>query len=211
MSKLVGWKVKFLSFTGRAVLVKSVMSAIPNHVMQGSPPPPPIHLCDKLDKINKALWGSIAEKRRMHLMGWGKIVRSKEEGGLEIQLARAKNIALLTKLNWRMYHEKDAIWARVILNKYCSNHRRSVENLDKLPSFPNWATIKLGFPTFSNGICWGLGRESRRDFWSDRWIKSQALRELIKGPLKREEEHLTIFDVYQGQEWKWEAFHLICH
>lgn len=67
-------------------------------------------------------------------MGWDKIVRSKEEGGLEIQLARAKNIALLTKLNWRMYHEKDAIWARVILNKYCSNHRRSVENLDKLPS-----------------------------------------------------------------------------
>lgn len=61
-------------------------------------------------------------------------MRSKEEGGLGIQSTRAKKIALLTKLNWRIYHVKDAVWARVILNKYCSNHRKSAENPDKLPS-----------------------------------------------------------------------------
>lgn len=33
MNKLPGWKTRFLSFAGRAVLVKSVMVAIPNHVM----------------------------------------------------------------------------------------------------------------------------------------------------------------------------------
>ena len=36
MSKLAGWKAKFLSFAGRAVLIKSVMSAILNYVMQGA-------------------------------------------------------------------------------------------------------------------------------------------------------------------------------
>lgn len=51
MKKLARWKTKFLSFVGRAALVKSVMSTIPNHVMQGAVLP--IHLCDKLDKINK--------------------------------------------------------------------------------------------------------------------------------------------------------------
>ena len=35
MGKLAGWKAKSLSFVGRVVLVKSVMSAIPNYVMQG--------------------------------------------------------------------------------------------------------------------------------------------------------------------------------
>ena len=30
MSKLSGWKAKFLSFPGRTVLIKSVMSTIPN-------------------------------------------------------------------------------------------------------------------------------------------------------------------------------------
>ena len=33
MNKLVGWKARFLCFAGRSVLVKSVMSPIPNYVM----------------------------------------------------------------------------------------------------------------------------------------------------------------------------------
>ena len=98
MKKLTGWKAKFLSFAGRAVLVKSVMSAVPNHVMQGVNLPR--HLCDKLDKINRDfLWGSTTEKRKLHLVGWEKVIKSKEEGGLGIQSARAKKLALLTKLN----------------------------------------------------------------------------------------------------------------
>ena len=36
MSKLASWKARFLSFEGRAVLVKSVMSTIPNYVMQAT-------------------------------------------------------------------------------------------------------------------------------------------------------------------------------
>ena len=68
IKKLVGWKKKFLSFAGRAMLVKSVMLAIPNHVMQGAALPR--HLCDKLDKINRDfLWGSTNEKRKLHLVG----------------------------------------------------------------------------------------------------------------------------------------------
>ena len=60
----------------------------------------PSHICDKLDKVNRDfLWGSTSEKRKLHLVGWSKIVRPKEDGGLEIQAAKAKNLALLTKLN----------------------------------------------------------------------------------------------------------------
>lgn len=58
------------------------------------------------------------DKRKLHLVGWNKIIKSKEEGGLGIQAARAKNIALLAKLNWRLYQEKDSLWARIILQKY---------------------------------------------------------------------------------------------
>ena len=49
MSKLASWKTRFLSFAGRSVLVKSVMSTIPNYVMQAAAIP--AHLCDKLDKL----------------------------------------------------------------------------------------------------------------------------------------------------------------
>ena len=60
----------------------------------------PSHICDKLDEVNRDfLWGSTSEKRKLHLIGWSKIVRPKEDGGLEIQATKAKNLALLTKLN----------------------------------------------------------------------------------------------------------------
>ena len=107
MSQLARWKAKYLSFAGRMMLIKSVTSAISNYVMQGVALP--VHICDKLDKVNwDFLWGSMSEKKRMHMVGWSKIVRSKEEGGLGIQAAKAKNIVLLSKLNRRMYHEQNA-------------------------------------------------------------------------------------------------------
>ena len=152
ITKLSRWKTKFLSFAGRMVLINSVMAAIPNHIMQGVALPS--HLCEKLDKVNRDfLWGSSLEKRKLHLVGWNKIIRSKAEGGLGLQAARAKNIALLAKLNWRLYQDKDSIWAKVLLGKYCSQHRKNFVNPDKLPCSSNWAAIKVGFPTFKRGIC----------------------------------------------------------
>ena len=97
-----------------------------------------VHLCDKLDKISRDfLWQSTDEKRKMHLVGWNRIVKPKKDECLGIQSIRAKNIASLTNLNWRMYQEKDALWEKVILNKYWSTSRGRVESLDKLPLSPN--------------------------------------------------------------------------
>lgn len=106
----------------------------------------PSHLCSKIDKINRDfLWGSTEEKRRLHLVRWSKVIKAKEEGGLGIQAARAKNIAMLAKLNWRLYQEKDSLWAKVILDKYCSRQRLRARDLDGLP-------IKVGFPVFEKGM-----------------------------------------------------------
>ena len=78
-----------------------------------------------MDRVNRNfLWGTTNEKRKIHPVGWNKIIKSKEEGGLGIKAARGKNIAFLEKLNWRMFQEKDSLWAKVILNKYCVVSRR---------------------------------------------------------------------------------------
>ena len=63
MNKLAGWKAKYLSFAGRAVLIKSIMSAIPNHVMQGVVLP--VHVCEKLDKINNSIASTVPMGARM--------------------------------------------------------------------------------------------------------------------------------------------------
>ena len=48
-------------------------------------------------------------QRRMHWVGWQKVTKTKEEGGLGLQTARGRNIALLAKLNWRLHIEQDMI------------------------------------------------------------------------------------------------------
>ena len=191
MSKLAGWKARFLSFAGRAVLVKSVMSTIPNYIIQVTALL--THLCDKLNKINRDfLWGSTSEKRRLHLVGWNKIIKSKEEGGLGIQAAKSKNFALLAKLNWRLNQEKESIWAKVILRKYCSVERMRARELDRLPCSPNWRAIKARFQTFADDICWGVGNGERIKVWTDIWIKGSSLRELIEGPLTQREVDMKV-------------------
>ena len=54
----------------------------------------------------------LKRKKKMHLVGWNKIIKPKEEGGSGIQATNAKNIALLAKLNWRMFHERESLWAK---------------------------------------------------------------------------------------------------
>ena len=131
-------------------------------------------------------------------------MRPKEDGGLRIQAAKAKNLALLAKLNWRMYQEKEALWAKVILKKYCSPFRMRARDPDALPCSPNWKAIKIGFPIFSNGICWGVGNRVRTKVWFDRWLKGDSLRDLIQGPLCLRDLSLTMEDFRGMGGWNWD-------
>lgn len=120
------------------------------------------------------------------------------------------NIALLAKLNWRMYHEKKALWAKVLLKKYCSIARCNSRNPDGLPSSSSWNAIKAGFPIFSKGIWWRVRNGSRKNVWVDNWVRG-SLRELIEGPLTREDMMLTIADFQDNIDWKWETLSFVLH
>lgn len=77
-------------------------------------------------------------------------------------------------------------------------------DLDALPSSPNWKAIKAEFPTFSSGVCWGVGNGVRTKVWLDRWMKGDSLREMIQGPLSLREFSLTMEELRGVGGWKWE-------
>lgn len=115
-SRLAGWKGRCLSFAGRLTLTKGVLSSIPVHTMNIISLPQSI--LGKLDKVSRSfLWGSSPEKRRQHLLSWNKICRPKREGGLGIRKTADMNKALLAKVGWRLLHNKDSLWARVLRSK----------------------------------------------------------------------------------------------
>ena len=117
--KLAGWKANFLSLAGRAILIQASTTTIPAYVMQCTTLPK--KLLDNLDRVNRNfLWGSMDDAKKVHWVGWHKVTKSQKEGGLGIQSSKGRNQALLAKLNWRFRLEKDALWVKVLNNKYCS-------------------------------------------------------------------------------------------
>lgn len=72
-----------------------------------------------LDKINRNfLWGSTTIKRKVHSVGWSKVIKPKCKGGLGIRKVFCLNKALLAKLNWRLQKNKDKVWAKTLAAKY---------------------------------------------------------------------------------------------
>lgn len=107
------------------------------------------------------------------------MTKTKEEGGLGLQSAKGRNIALLSKLNWRFHIESKAPWVQVLKMKYYSHRRRIASNANKLPWSPIWATMKRGMDTFNRGNRWMVGRDSRLNVWYSNWTKESPLRQLI--------------------------------
>ncbi|KAL0012167.1 hypothetical protein SO802_007275 [Lithocarpus litseifolius] len=200
--KLAGWKVNLLSLVGRLILVKHVSSTIPNYVMQSA------YLSSKIiegiDRVNRNfLWGSPDSVRKMHWVGWSKVTKPKEKGGLGLQSAKRRNLALLAKLNWRLQTEGESLWAKVLKGKYCSTRRVTSRNRDKLPCSRVWTAMKKGALIFQKGVRWTCGRESNLNFWFDNWSKFGALRQIIQGPISSELMKLKVKDVVSANGWDW--------
>ena len=82
--RLFGWKAKNLSIAGRTTLIKAVTSAMPNHLMQTMEIPR--HTCKQIEKLNRSfLWGSTDARKRLHLVNWQQVCKSKKHGGVGIR------------------------------------------------------------------------------------------------------------------------------
>ncbi|XP_065616028.1 uncharacterized protein LOC136061748 [Quercus suber] len=161
-NKVAGWKANLLSFAGRTVLVQTSSTSIPVHVMQCNDLP--AKLLENIDRVNRNfLWGFLETEKKVHWVGWNKITKAKEEGGLSIHSAKGRNLSLLAKLNWR-FHTEEALWANVLKSKYCTRRRLTARNPNKLPKSNVWAAISKGEKIFEKGTKWILGRESNLSF-----------------------------------------------
>lgn len=106
------------------MLTKSVLSTIPLYVMLNHLLPR--RVLDPLDRVSKNfIWGTTQEKLKLHMVSCEKITSPKEHGGLGIQAARPKNMAMLAKLHWRYKTEKDKFWVKVLSHKY-ENPKKSL-------------------------------------------------------------------------------------
>lgn len=128
--KLQGWHSRLLSSAGRLVLLRSVISALPLHVMAaGGLPKSVIKMIHR--KMATFYWGN-----RHHWVAWSNITLPTEEGGLGLRDLNSLQQAYHCRI-WWLYHKQDTLWSRYMHAKY----GRRGDFRPRLPDSPVWKLI----------------------------------------------------------------------
>ncbi|KAL4280566.1 hypothetical protein GQ457_03G000290 [Hibiscus cannabinus] len=186
-TRLASWKANSLSFGGRLVLLKSVLSSLPIYYLSILQLPSSVY--KKLQSLmSNFLWGSSSEKRKIHWMKWTDICCPKFLGGLGVIDPKFQNRALLGKWVWKFANEKDNLWQQIIRCKY----NYSVNSL--LPIDPGQRRMSMlwngviksffkddaGGNVMRNNFMLQVGDGQSISFWSDIWLGDTPLK--IKFP-----------------------------
>lgn len=115
--RLASWKRRFLSFAGRVTLIKSVLSNLPIYYLSLFKMSAGVAK-EFVSIQSNFLWGGDGSRRKIHLVKWKVISKSKQQGGLGVKRIRLMNDCFLLKWWWRFGAEPNALWKQVIHNKY---------------------------------------------------------------------------------------------
>nr|XP_027101056.1 uncharacterized protein LOC113720378 [Coffea arabica] len=193
MRDLLGhWSTKMLSFGGKRVLARHVLSSLPMYLLQVLSPPKAV--ITRLGIIcNSFLWDCRGEKR-LHWAAWEKLCFPTNEGGLGFRSFKDMARAFAAKLWWR-FRSGDSIWAEFMHAKY-SNGCHPLAASSVRPSH-TWRRLEAIRSLVEPNIRWCVG-EGLVDFWKDRWALNEPLEEVVDGA---EQPHFLVSEFLTTEGW----------
>ncbi|XP_026428902.1 uncharacterized protein LOC113324830 [Papaver somniferum] len=117
-NRLAGWSGKLLSGAGKGVMLKHVADSLATYHMTCFIIPKSI--TKRMDRRNRAYWWdhSREDGRGLCLKKWVAFCFSKEMRGIGFKNFECFNRALIAKTVWRMIHNRDQLWEKVMEEKY---------------------------------------------------------------------------------------------
>ncbi|XP_074300566.1 uncharacterized protein LOC141631843 [Silene latifolia] len=151
-----------ISYTGRLILVKSVLTSLFSYWAN-------IFLIPKgvlkqIDNIcRNYLWDVTSNYMSVPLVGWDHICTPKSEGGLGIRNSYHWNIATIGKLVWWIYSKPDSLWVKWVHQIYIKSSSWS-DHIPKRHMIGNWKAICKTRDSFLNGYSQGVWLADMRGY-----------------------------------------------
>ncbi|KAL9675160.1 hypothetical protein QQ045_003361 [Rhodiola kirilowii] len=119
-SKIGDWKARLLSSAGKEVLIKSVLTAMPQYAMTCYKFP--LTLCRRIDAdIINFWWAKKSREKSIHWMDRNVLFKEKALGGLGLRSMEYINDAFTLKQCWRMLSKPDSLLSRIYKGRYWAN------------------------------------------------------------------------------------------
>ncbi|XP_057419026.1 uncharacterized protein LOC130713258 [Lotus japonicus] len=201
--RLSSWRTHVLNFAGRVTLTKSVIAALPTYCMQTDLLPKVV--CNKLEKIQRDfIWGSAEGNRSSHPVAWSKLCRPKQEGGLGLRHMHDFNRSLVMKMGWGLISKPDALWARVLRDKYACGSAPLPVVQKKHNESHIWRAIRKTWEELNLHLRWRVGIGSEVSFWTDRWLLSGViLGDVAMAPIAFPDLHRSVADYFDHSRLQW--------
>ncbi|XP_024632905.1 uncharacterized protein [Medicago truncatula] len=187
-SRLSGWNNRFLSFGGRLILLKSVLTSLPVYAFSFFKAP----------------------------SGWNTVCSKMEHGGLGVRKLKEFNVALLGKWCWRLLVDREGLWYHVLVARYGEvGGRLEVGGRSGSSWWREVGRIRdgdsdVGGGWFGDSVRRRVGDGAATLFWSHRWIGGSPLS--VRFPRLfdlSENKTITVATLFSmgleqgGEGWSW--------
>ncbi|KAD3066367.1 hypothetical protein E3N88_34247 [Mikania micrantha] len=165
--RIQDWKNKSLSFAGRLLLIKSVLSA--TQVYWASVFVLPISVLNDLEKMCRSfLWNNSDPIRGKAKVKWKECCLPVKHGGLGLKSLRSWNTALMSRHIWNIISHKNSLWVKWV-NQYHLKGRNFWEIPIKREDCWSWRKLLQQRDLLHNHMISIIGNGLSTSAWYDNW------------------------------------------
>ncbi|KAI0493884.1 hypothetical protein KFK09_024010 [Dendrobium nobile] len=195
--KLNQWGNKYLSLSGKIILVKSILLALPLYHSTHSLIPRKI--LAYLDKISKNfIWDKKNGAKGLHYVNWNDMCKPIENGGRGIHSNLTKAPALHARLAWRFIQEEKSLLHSVMDIKYGNKLMKENPNGNKSTAFK---ILNEGFNSLYPIVKWDIANGKSVDAFKDIWILDKSINNWPTYMSPVEDDQFMVEDFISNGNW----------
>ncbi|XP_026383665.1 uncharacterized protein LOC113279176 [Papaver somniferum] len=185
-------------------MIKHVLNDVP--IYQMGTFKLPANLLQQLTTIERKFFWGYHNNRGHNPIAWMNVCRPTEMGGLAFRYLEKLNLALLTKLSWRICNEPNSLMAQTLSSKYFKSGYLLHQHISVDNCSYTWNGISKGLEIVRQNYFLEINNGKKTRIWRDRWIPGMSQSPTPQNDFFRFYEFVEELMVQETAQWN---IHLI--